>query len=180
MHLPDGFTAVGEVLKAHGLRGGLKVLPLSWDRNRLAAVGHVHAWKSGEMRTLAIDDFRMLGDLWLLRFVEITSPEDAKDWAGTILCVPDDEVKRPEDGRWIHADLLGFAVRSEHGAPLGRVEDVVELPTCLALRIQSDEASPREVFIPLEGTDPPRVDWDGRSVVVLRALWDAMHPDQPE
>jgi 16S rRNA processing protein RimM len=115
---------VGEVVAAHGLDGGLKVLPFSdhaqaW-REHLARV-MVDRW---DMRAVRVEAVRTAGGLPVLRLEGVASREAASRLVGARLYVrAEDLPPLPAGVFWWH-QLVGLSVYLPDGTRLGTVVHV--------------------------------------------------------
>ncbi len=163
---------IGRLLHAHGVHGDIKTESMTWVKDRFAHLEKAWLCRPGAMQLFVLAGARRMGGEWLLRFEGIDSPEAAKIWHGSFLCVSDDEVKRPVSG-WVAADLPGMKVADETGAVLGEAVLLEELPAGPAILCRGTDGS--EVLLPLQGTFSASVDALSCTVSVTRETWEAFH-----
>lgn len=83
----------------------------------------------------------------VLRFTGIDSISDAEPWEHAEILVPSTELAQPEDGEFLHTDLIGCVVWDEdHDRALGVVRGVQEFGSAPLLEV---DAEGREVLVPL-------------------------------
>jgi 16S rRNA processing protein RimM len=117
---------VGQVVRAHGLRGEV-VVRLTTNRNERMSPGSV--LRSGE-RKLVVSAARQLpkgedrSSYWLASFVGVADRASAEALAGALL---EAEAVRSQEGLWVH-ELIGSEVVGATGVPHGRVEAVEANP----------------------------------------------------
>ncbi|MGL1935946.1 MAG: ribosome maturation factor RimM [Fibrobacterales bacterium] len=136
---PNDYTAVGKLLKPFAVKGEIKVMPLTFDLDRLSLLNKIFIQsprKASDIKELTIESARTKQDLWFVKFEEITSPEDAKRFNGWIILIHNDERLPLEEGEFYLSDLEGFQVESSGGTDLGTVKEVIEYPTANTFHIK--------------------------------------------
>ena len=120
----EGFIVIGKIVGVHGLKGTLKVFPLS-DRPRrfetLRAVFVVTAAGAEQRRVARV---RVREQRVLLDLDGIGSIEAAEPWVGAELALPEAEAEPLPEGHYRHYDLLGMEAYREDGRRLGVVADI--------------------------------------------------------
>lgn len=139
--VPDALILVGRIVREHGVMGELKVVPETDDPERFEAFGVVHVGASSETaRPYTVRNVRYQttkrGQLVVLALEGIDTREAAAGLrqAGVFA----DEAALPpldDDEIFLH-DLIGLRVRTASGEEVGVVDDVLETPAHLTLRIR--------------------------------------------
>lgn len=114
------FLTVGKILKAQGIKGEVKIVPITDDPQRFKKLKTVFI---GPNQPLNIDFLRFDDRFVYVKFSEIESRNDAELLAGKeLLVLRSDAVKLPK-GRYFIVDVLGCeAVLG--GKVIGKVTDV--------------------------------------------------------
>ncbi len=125
----DSWRTVGFISKPHGLQGEVRVYSLTDFPERFAEGARLSLSLPDMPRiTLHVAQARPFKGGYLVRFVEITSVEDADRLRGGYLQVPiDDRMPLPEDTYYID-DLIGLHVYTDEGRYIGQVEEVIPNP----------------------------------------------------
>jgi 16S rRNA processing protein RimM len=114
---------VGQVLRAHGVRGEVRVEPCGGDWTRFKPGTRVEI-EDGS-RALTVRSSRPgPGNAVLLGFDEVTNPADADRLRTLYLCVDVDAARPLADGEWFVWQLIGLRVIDTSGIEVGAVEDV--------------------------------------------------------
>ena len=118
------YLEAGEIVSTHGVQGEVKILP----------------WADGPEFLLQFDTFYLDGRPYAVRSARvhktcvlaslegIDTPEQGMALRGKRVCIDRDEAKLPEGSVFI-ADLIGCRALDEDGAELGRIEDVLTMPS---------------------------------------------------
>ena len=122
----DEYLAVGEIVRPQGIRGELKVKPLTDDPGRYFDLKRVRV--EGEMR--AIHCLRVHDGFAYVRLEGVYSREGAEALRGALLYIHrDDAVALPEDTEFI-CDLIGCHATDTEGADCGVLSDVLQPGGC--------------------------------------------------
>ncbi len=117
---PKTAVSVGRVAGAHGLRGEVKVAPLTDFPERFDPGSRL--WLEGTPRV--VEGSRWRGGLVYLKLAGVDSREAAAKLRGKELMVPEAQPLR-ESGRYYRHDIVGLRVEDRRGQWLGRVVDVL-------------------------------------------------------
>lgn len=125
------------------------------------------AVRHGQTRTLTVAESREQDDRLRLRFDGVEDRDAAALLTGFELCVPRSALQAPPAGSWYWRDLVGLSVVTMDGAPLGRVERLIETGAHDVLVVTGE----RERLIPFVHPQiVKRVDLDAGRIDVD---WDA-------
>jgi len=114
-------VAVGRILAPRGVRGELKVEPLTDFPERFAP-GQV-IWVGGVRRE--VEGSRQRRSQVLLKLAGVDSVEQAATLQGELLEVPQEELTALGEGRYYRFQLLGMAAYDAAGEALGTVVDIL-------------------------------------------------------
>ena len=109
-----------------GVKGFVKVRPLSGEIDHLLKLKSVVINKDGKERTLNIDESAPSPPYLLIRFEGIDTPEAAKTLNGAQLIITREQAVPLKEGEFYIEDLKGLPVQSENGEIIGNVTDIVE------------------------------------------------------
>ncbi len=116
-------VVVGEVLRPFGLRGELKVRPLTdRPRERFARLDRCVLWepRADRREDCRIASCRFEGETIFLRMDGVDSPEAARRFQGRLLAVERDEVLPLPEGQFYPWQMEGAVVETREGRPVGR------------------------------------------------------------
>jgi len=163
---------VGRIVAAQGLRGELRVLPLSDFPERFTKAGRRWLQRRDEPpRSVQLRGGRQLPgkELYVVRLEGIDSREAAEGLAGQQLLVPASDRPRLAHGEFHLLDLVGLEVRLEEcGTVLGRVHDLIHAGNDLLEVELSAERGGRRILIPFVKAIVPTVQ--------LKAGWIGITP----
>lgn len=174
--LPADAVEVGRVLGAWGVKGGLKVKPLSADPQALFSsrrwfieppVVPRPAATAALPRLLRVTGAREHGETVVATCQELADRDAAQALAGARVLVSRASFPTPDANEYYWVDLIGLDVVARDGLRLGRVAGLVETGPHCVLRVASDQADDAdEVLIPFVDAYVDRVDLAGRAIHV--------------
>ena len=175
---------VGRLVKAHGLKGALKLELYTDDPDGRFVPGAVFTLQVPEAspwhgKTLTVREFRWMNSHPVVFFDDIDDRTAAESIVRAILWVEQDEDAEPEPDAWYDHQLVGLDVERD-GELVGRVVRVDHLPAhdLLAVRPRSGDG---EVLVPFVAAIVPEVDVAGGRVIVTppAGLFEAL-PDEDD
>jgi 16S rRNA processing protein RimM len=137
---------IGYVLKAQGVRGELKVDPVSSDLERYNHLDTIHIKGENINKTYPVQRVRISDRYVFLKISGIDTRDDAAVLSGAEILIGEDYLLKPSAGEYFIHDLVGCLVYSEEGSLLGQLQEVVQL-TSNDIWIIKDELK-REILIP--------------------------------
>jgi 16S rRNA processing protein RimM len=116
---------VGRITRPHGVRGEVSVEVRTDDPDLRFAVGRVMATDPAAAGPLTVESVRWHSGRLLIRFAGIADRNQAEELRGTWLTLDSAEVGSTGDPDEFHDhELIGLAVVTTLGEPVGRVTDV--------------------------------------------------------
>src|SRR5258708_38686336 len=117
-------VAVGRLIRARGRRGELIAEIYSSQEGRAEKLKEVMLDQNGRRQAFRVEEVWHHDGRPVFKFAGIDSIDDAGDWAGADMLVPEAERAKPEAGEYSYADLIGCAMLDKR--PIGTVTGVEE------------------------------------------------------
>jgi 16S rRNA processing protein RimM len=158
-------VAIGEITRAYGLRGEVRVTVLTDDPERFHRLAECVLWDASrdERETRRIVTARRHGEAMVVSFEGCETAEAAAALAGRLIALPKSEALPPPEGRFYPWQLEGCRVTTEDGRDVGRVTGIEHAPA-QDLWVVSDGV--REHLIPAVAEIVVDVDVRERRVVI--------------
>jgi 16S rRNA processing protein RimM len=158
-------VAIGEIGRPHGLRGEVRVTPLTDRPERFKTVRECVLWdpQSDRREPCRVRAVRRQGDALVVAIAGCDTPEAARTLTGRLLAVPEAEALPAPDGHLYPWQLEGCRVVTEDGREVGRVLRVEPAPA-QDLWVVGDGG--REHLVPAVGDIVLEVDLRERRVVI--------------
>lgn len=146
---PESGLRVGRLLKAHGLKGAIKLELYTDDPDSRFVPGTVFTLQVPSDspwfgRTLTLTELRWYNASPVVFFDGVTDRDGAESLAKVILWVEDIDSRPDEDDAWYDHQLVGLTARRD-GVAVGTVVRVDHMPAQDLLII---DANGREVMVP--------------------------------
>ena len=117
---------IGLVGSPFGVKGFVKVRPLSGEIEHLLKLESVVISQDGKERLLQIEEASPSHPGVIMRFAGIDSPEAAKTLNGAQLLAGREQAAPLRDGEFYIEDLKGLPINTENGEIIGHITDIIE------------------------------------------------------
>ncbi|PYN95909.1 MAG: 16S rRNA processing protein RimM [Candidatus Rokuibacteriota bacterium] len=119
----DRLIAIGEIVRPHGVRGEVRVTPLTDRPERFEGMTTCVLWDAArdEREPRRVTAARRQGDAVLLALEGVESPEAARAFVGRLVAVPASQALPPKPGSFYPWQLEGARVTTEDGREIGRL-----------------------------------------------------------
>ncbi len=154
---------VGQVTKAHGVRGEVAIRNRSDNPDRWIPGAVVHGPNG---RALTVAAVRSTGDRMVVMFEGIADRDAADTLRGAELTVPAAWLPDLAEGEWWPHQLEGCVVRTDDDRDIGILREVVFNPANDIWVVVADDGS--ETLVPVLGWLLVDVDVDAKRIVVKR------------
>lgn len=148
------FLLIGEVMKPHGVRGEVRVMPHTDQPERFTWLETVYLGEENP-QPVAVETVRLHQNLVLLKLAGYDDRDAADSLRGQWLQVPLEEAIPLEEGEYYLFQLLGLEVYSDEGEYLGELTQVLETGANHVFVVSDGK---REILLP--DTDEVIVDID--------------------
>lgn len=117
---------IGKIINTHGIRGELKIYPLTDDLTRFEKLSWVYIQTEKDTVKYNIDTIRYFKNIIILKFKEFDNINDVLNLKNTYIQIDrENAVKLPKD-RFFLFDLIGMKVFESTGNYLGELYDVLQ------------------------------------------------------
>ncbi|MCX7781321.1 MAG: ribosome maturation factor RimM [Negativicutes bacterium] len=159
---------IGKIVAPHGVRGDVRVVPLSDFPERFQALKKVY-FDDGLM--LDVEGVKFHKQFVLLKFRGYDSMNDAEKLRNRLIKVPREDLVKLPEGHYFHFDIIGLEVYTTAGEFLGKVTDILVTGSNDVYVAEKDGAKP--VLIPALKKVVKTIDLAaGRMTVELLEEWE--------
>ena len=120
-----GMIAVGEILKAQGIKGEVKVVPLTDDPKRFGKLKRVFLQTNDGVQELTVESYRLFRQFVLVKFKGIDDMNAANQIGRGLLLIPREERVKLPPGRYFYDQIEGLSVFTTDGELLGTVSKIL-------------------------------------------------------
>ena len=160
----DRLVAVGKVVKAHGVRGHLRLVPFGETLEGLGAGEEVSArLPDGSIERLITVEIRTQRKSVLFLSREVRTAAEAQRLVGAEICVPESRLPALAADEFYWHQLIGLEVMSVDGRRLGTIPQIIETGSNDVYVVQEGR---EEVLIPALAEVVREVNLERRLMVV--------------
>jgi 16S rRNA processing protein RimM len=152
------FLTIGEITKPHGIKGEVKVFPLTDDIQRFKKLKRVFI----DGQEVKVSYVTVGHDRAILRLEGVDSVEEAEKLRKKLLVVPREEAVKLEEDSYFIEDLKDCTVYDEEGLELGKVADVIQTGANDVYWIKK----PKELLIPAIRDGVLSVDVEAEKIII--------------
>lgn len=165
MRMNSDTVVVGKITTTHGLKGTVKVLPMTENKDRFYQIEKIMAeLANGRQKFLTIKQISPFKEGFLIDFAEITDVNAAALLRGAYLQIPRSQALELEEGEYYIFEIIGAKVITDSGEELGTLTDVIETGANDVYEVQTPEG--KEILIPVIPDCVLDVDTDNKIVKV--------------
>jgi 16S rRNA processing protein RimM len=158
VNLLETLAAIGKIVNTHGVKGGLKVQPLSDFPERVKQLRSVFVVKENTTTSYEVEDAFINGRFWVIFLRGIETCEGAGELVGALLSIPLSERYTLPKGAYYLDQIIGLQVYTTGGECLGHIHDVLQTGSNDVYVIRGGEEDKREVLIPALKTVVKKID----------------------
>lgn len=137
---------IGKVQKTHGVKGEIKIEPMTDHPERFSELRRVHLTSSrGASKECAVRSVRYMNGMPVLSLKGYDDPETARELNGWLVQVPQEETVPLPEGQYYWFELVGMEVFTESGEKLGSIVDIFETGSN---DVYVMKAGKKEVYLP--------------------------------
>jgi 16S rRNA processing protein RimM len=159
-------VTLGRIVRPHGMKGHVKVLPFIPNKQRLGELGMVWITNQAEEVLLktTLKECSWLNQFALIKFDGVDSLEAADLLKNCWMGIPIAEVPPPPDGEYYSFQLIGLSVCDLNGNEIGRITDTEKYPASDVYVVQLTNGS--SVLIPVSTEVIKKIDLEQSQVII--------------
>lgn len=122
--MKQDYFEVGQIVNTFGIKGFVKVNPLTDDAERFEELESVFVEKNKELIKMKIEEVKYHKNQVLIKFKGIEDINMAEKYKGCYIKIKRENAKKLPKDTYFIADLIGLPVYDESGNLLGKVDDI--------------------------------------------------------
>lgn len=159
----NDYLAVGRVVNTHGVKGELKVMPMTSDLSRFDYLLYVTANWEGKPKEFRVTGARFHKNAVLIKLNGIDTMDDAEKLKGEELLVHRKNARPLDEDEFFICDMIGLDVYEEDKL-LGQLADVLETGSNDVYVIRDKDG--KELLLPALKSVVEEVDLEGKRMKV--------------
>lgn len=156
------YLAVGKIVNTHGIKGELKITPLTSDISRFDYLLFASVKIDGAMKELRVSSARYHKNFVLLKFSGIETLEEAEKLKGLDLWVDRQHARPLDEDEYFICDMIGLDVY-EDDVLLGKLTEVIQTGSNDVYTVTSED---REILLPALKSVVLSIDMEQRKMFV--------------
>jgi 16S rRNA processing protein RimM len=116
--------SIGKILAPHGVKGEVKVMPLTDFPKRFTKMKSV--WVDTHASFLDMESVRFQNEIILIKFAGINTRDAGEALKGSLLQVSREEVVPLPPGHYYHFQIVGLTVVNQQGEKIGCIKEILE------------------------------------------------------
>ncbi|CAI6030885.1 Ribosome maturation factor RimM [Paenibacillus sp. JJ-100] len=121
------FMNVGKIVNTHGIRGELKIMPLTdFPEVRFAKNAELYLFTPDNHPALAtVESARLHKNMYIVRLKEYGNINEVEKFKGGLAKVSKENLADLEEGEYYFHQIIGCAVITEEGDTLGTISEIL-------------------------------------------------------
>ena len=120
----EEYLEIGQIVNTNGLKGNLKVKPLTDDITRFELLETVYIQVGKELVEFKVQDVKYIKNMVLLKLEGIDDINEAEKYRNFYIKIKREDAVELEDDSYFIVDIIGSEVYTEENELLGKVIDV--------------------------------------------------------
>ena len=155
------YFQIGKIINTHGLKGHVKVMPLTDDNKRYEKLKKIHL--EGTDKELEIEKVWYNKGFVMLKFKGYDNIDDVISFKDKFILIhKSDAVQLPEDSYFIH-DIIGLEVYTVNDIKLGKITNVLQ-PGANDVYVVKNEK--KEYLIPAVKDIVKKIDLSEKKIII--------------
>lgn len=154
----DDFISIGQIINIHGVKGEIKVYPLTDNIKRFRKLEKIYV----DGKQINVVWCKLQPSTVIMKLENIDSVEEALKYKNKYITVErKDAVKLPE-GRYFVTDIIGCMVYDTSNTPIGKINEIIFTGSNDVYWIKGD----KEVLIPAIKDVVVNIDVQNKKVII--------------
>lgn len=160
------YLDIGKIVNTHGVKGELKVLPLTDNPQRYSILRDLFIDNNGILEKYSVQSVRYHKGFVLLKLKEIQTMTEAAKFKNKFIKIDrKDAIRLPEDTYFI-CDIIGLQVFDAFGKELGYIESVFQTGSNDVYVIKPQDKNKKEILIPAIKSVIKHIDIENKRMLV--------------
>ncbi|QUI22969.1 ribosome maturation factor RimM [Vallitalea pronyensis] len=156
---------IGKIVNTHGIKGAVKILPLTDDPKRFELLKQVFIEHRGKVDAYTIDHIKYFKNMVIIQFKEVEDMDQAEALKQAIIKIPRELALPLEEHEYYVQDLIGVVVNTEEGQQLGKIKDIIFTGSNDVYVVQKE--GKKEILIPALKTCIKQVNMEDKTMTVV-------------
>lgn len=160
----EEYLEIGQIVNTNGLRGFVKVKPLTDDIERFEDLETVYIDKGKELVEYKIQEVKYVKNMVLLKLEGIDDINEAEKYKNFYIKINREDAVELEENSYFIVDIIGSDVYTEENEFLGKVIDVFSTGSNDVYTVKN--GSNKEILLPAIEDVIKQVDVENKKIIV--------------
>ena len=160
----EEYLEIGQIVNTNGLKGFLKVKPLTDDITRFEDLETIYIQRNKELIEFKIQEVKYVKNMVLLKLEGIDDIEEAEKYKNFYIKINRKDAVELEEDSYFIVDIIGSEVYTDEDAYLGKVIDVFQTGSNDVYTVKSE--SGKEILLPAIKDVVKSVDVKNKKIIV--------------
>lgn len=158
------YLEIGKIVNTSGLKGLLKISPLTDDITRFEDLDIIYIQKAKDLIEFKIQEVKYSKNMVLLKLEGIDTIEEAEKYRNCYIKINREDAVELEDNSYFIVDIIGSEVFTEEGEDLGKVVDVFQTGSNDVYTVKNLEG--KEILLPAIEDVIKNIDIENKKIVI--------------
>lgn len=161
----EEYLEIGQIVNTNGLKGFLKIKPLTDDITRFEELEYIYIQKGKDLIKKQIEEVRYVKNMVLLKLEGIDNIEEAEKYRNFYLKISKkDAIENLPENSYLVVDILECEVFTEEGEVLGKMVDVMQTGSNDVYIVKNKEG--KEILLPAIKDVVKNIDIQNKKIIV--------------
>lgn len=162
--MTEQYITIGEIVNTQGIKGEVRVLPLTDFPERFNQMDEVIIDTNGNHTVYQIDSVRYHKKFVIIKFKQLSNMNEAEKLKGSLLKITRDQLMPLVEGHYYIFEIIGLDVFDEAGTKLGKVKQVLQTGANDVYVIKASQG--KDILIPALKTVVKEINTEANRMVV--------------
>ncbi len=158
------YLQIGKIVNTHGIKGEIKVIPLTDDPDRFKKLKWAYIEKGKDKEKREIEAVKFLKSMLIIKLKGIDNMSDAEMLRDCYILVDRENAVTLPKNTYFICDIIGCEVYEENGNKLGELKDVLRTGSNDVYVVEN--ANNTEILIPALKTVVKDISIENRKIIV--------------
>lgn len=155
---------IGKIVNTHGIRGEVKVIPLTDDPKRFELLEYVYIDNNKSLEKYTIKNIKYFKNMVIIKFEELQDMTSAEKLKQSIVKIPRELALPLEDDEYYVQDLIDIKVSTDDCEYLGTIKDIIFTGSNDVYVIETEDK--KEILIPALKQCIKQIDMNSKTMIV--------------
>ncbi len=160
----EEYLEIGQIVNTNGLKGFLKVKPLTDDITRFEDLEKVYIQKGNELIEFNIQEIKYSKNMVLLKLENIDDINEAEKYRNFYIKINRADAVKLEDNSYFIVDIIGSEVYTDEDVFLGKVIDVFPTGSNDVYTVRTEDG--KDILLPAIEDVIKNVDTKNKKIIV--------------